>query len=748
MPIDPRKEFIETVQTAAEFAHTMKHEFVTLEHLLYSIIQHDSAKKLLSALEADVPKIDEELSVFLASGVITNLPSRGIPRLTQPSEAAIKKTSAMLQFSSRKSLDARDLLVRILEEDPEQSHAIAILHNHGITASLVKRYLSHGGTEISNGDSKEENTAVTNKKEAELILEKYCVNLNKQATEARIDPLIGRATEVNRMTQVIARRHKNNVVLVGEPGVGKTAVVEGLALKITRGEVPELLKETTIYSLDIGALIAGTKFRGEFEERMKQVLKALEFMSDSIVFIDEIHMIMGAGAGSNGSMDVANLLKPALSRGKIRCIGATTLEEFRKHFEKDRALLRRFKRIDIDEPSLADSKLILRGLREVYEKYHGLSFTDDALDAAVDLTYRYVTTGFLPDKAIDIIDNAGACQRILDTNLRKTILDVSDIEAEVAKVAKIPEKDMKEGEADKLRRLSTTLFKKVVGQKSAIDELVKGIMISRAGLRETDKTAGAYLFSGPTGVGKTEVAKAIAESMAMTLVRFDMSEYMEKHSVSKLIGSPPGYVGFADGAAGSGLLTGKIDSHPHCVLLLDEIEKAHPDIFNVLLQVMDHGSLTSADGKTVNFRNVILIMTTNAGAADAAKRAIGFGSPIRTDGDLTTINSTFAPEFRNRLDAIVRFNRLAPENITMIVSKFIDELNVRTAPRNVQVVLNDEAVEWLSKKGYDPDMGARPMKRLINNTINEPLAELMLFGSLMNGGTANVKVVDDKIVVE
>jgi ATP-dependent Clp protease ATP-binding subunit ClpA len=748
MPIDPRKEFIETVQTAAEFAHTMKHEFVTLEHLLYSIIQHDSAKNLLSALEADVPKIDEELAAFLASGVITNLPSRGIPRLTQPSEAAIKKTSAMLQFSSRKSLDARDLLVRILEEDPDQSHAIAILHNHGITASLVKRYLSHGGTEISNGDSKEESSAVTNKKEAELILEKYCVNLNKQASEARIDPLIGRATEVNRMTQVIARRHKNNVVLVGEPGVGKTAVVEGLALKITRGEVPELLKETTIYSLDIGALIAGTKFRGEFEERMKQVLKALEFMTDSIVFIDEIHMIMGAGAGSNGSMDVANLLKPALSRGKIRCIGATTLEEFRKHFEKDRALLRRFKRIDIDEPSLADSKLILRGLREVYEKYHGLSFTDDALDAAVDLTYRYVTTGFLPDKAIDIIDNAGACQRILDADLRKSILDVSDIEAEVAKVAKIPEKDMKEGEADKLRRLSTTLFKKVVGQKSAIDELVKGIMISRAGLRETDKTAGAYLFSGPTGVGKTEVAKAIAESMAMTLVRFDMSEYMEKHSVSKLIGSPPGYVGFADGAAGSGLLTGKIDSHPHCVLLLDEIEKAHPDIFNVLLQVMDHGSLTSADGKTVNFRNVILIMTTNAGAADAAKRAIGFGSPIRTDGDLTTINSTFAPEFRNRLDAIVRFNRLAPENITMIVSKFIDELNVRTAPRNVQVVLNDEAVEWLSKKGYDPDMGARPMKRLINNTINEPLAELMLFGSLMNGGTANVKVVDDKIVVE
>lgn len=749
---DARQEIVNTVHLAAQIAHEYGHEFLTLEHLLLATLRQQSVTDCLKALEIDQSGMTDTLTEFLQNGGFPV--SNTTPHPTSAFDEVVTRCVSSIMFS-RSAASSVNLLVHLLQFPDEDSHAVALLHRFGLTSLMVKKYLSHStapvggsaGGQTADGDGAPA-APINTKEEAEKLLEKYCVNLNKQATESRIDPLIGREDEVADMVRIVARRTKNNCILVGEPGVGKTAIAEGLALKIVRNEVPAIIAEATVYSLDIGNLVAGTKYRGDFEERMKQVLKALEYMENAILFIDEIHTIMGAGSGSQGSLDVANLLKPALAKGTLRCIGSTTMEEYRKHFEKDRALMRRFKRIDVHEPSVENTKLILRGLRESYEKFHGITFTDAALDAAVDLTSRYVTNAHQPDKAIDIIDYAGARQRVAPEETRKTVIDVPDIELEVSTVARIPAQTVEEDESKKLVRLENDLLSAVYGQDKAVQALVDAVFVSRADLREENKPSGSYLFAGPTGVGKTEMARQLAKTLGVPLIKFDMSEYMEKHSVSKLIGSPPGYVGFADGGSGSGKLTNEVEAHPYCVLLLDEIEKAHPDVFNILLQVMDDGKLTNSAGKTVSFRNVILIMTTNAGAKAASKRAIGFGSSEFNDAAGTAvINDTFSPEFRNRLDATVRFERLQPENVIRVVEKFIGELQGRTLRRNVTLVVDDAAKEWLAKKGYDPEMGARPLARIIHDSIKVPLSRLMLVGSAKDGGTVTVTVANDEIVV-
>jgi ATP-dependent Clp protease ATP-binding subunit ClpA len=599
---------------------------------------------------------------------------------------------------------------------------------------------------VSGASDNEEETQSTEPQgeQKESALAKYCVDLNAKSREGDIDPLIGRDSEVERCIQVLCRRRKNNPLLVGDPGVGKTAIAEGLARKIVAGETPEVLSKTTIYSLDMGALLAGTRYRGDFEERLKAVMTELEDHDDAVLFIDEIHTVIGAGATSGGAMDASNLLKPALQGGKLRCMGSTTYKEFRQHFEKDRALSRRFQKIDVNEPSVEDTIKILKGLKPYFEEHHGVKYTAEAIKTAVELSARYINDRKLPDKAIDVIDEAGAAQHLVAESKRRKSLGAKEIEAVVAKIARIPPKNVSKDDAEVLKDLEASLKRVVFGQDAAIDALSSAIKLARAGLREPEKPIGNYLFAGPTGVGKTEVAKQLADTLGVELLRFDMSEYMEKHAVSRLIGAPPGYVGFDQG----GQLTDGVDQHPHCVLLLDEIEKAHPDVYNILLQVMDHGSLTDHNGRTVSFRNVILIMTSNAGAAEQAKAAIGFGRDRREGEDTAAIERTFTPEFRNRLDAVISFSPLPKSVILQVVEKFVLQLEAQLMDRNVTIELTKPAAELLAEKGYDDKMGARPLGRVIQEEIKKPLAEELLFGKLAKGGVVRVSVKDGSLLLE
>lgn len=733
---------------ALKLAVNYQHEYATLEHLLHSIIDEDEIAEMMGALGIDPEAIQDRLAEFLRtgveSGIIPPIIQGEAPKTTTLFDKLVFRATATGRLSSKGRGDGFDLLISMLKERPQDSLAVALLHRSSISEMAVKQYvtaLKHqkiSETTIGGGAGEFKDRA-----EAESYLSQYAANLNKKAAEAKIDPLIGRENEIELAIQIFSRKKKNNPLLIGEPGVGKTAIVEGMAHLIINNRVPKVMANTIIYSLDIGALVAGTKYRGDFEERMNKVMKAMTMIPNSVLFVDEIHMIMGAGSTSGGSMDAANLLKPALSDGSLRLIGSTTFDEFRKHFEKDRALLRRFGKISIEEPSVDDAKRILKGLAKSYEDHHGVKYTTAALEAAVDLTNRYVTTGFLPDKAIDIIDMAGA-RLSIDDKRETNVLDVQEIEAEVSRVARIPEHTIKDDESFKLYNLDSNLRSVVFGQDEAIETLVDAVFIARAGLREENKPQGAYLFTGPTGCGKTEVAKQFASTLGIPLIKFDMSEYMEKHSVSKLIGAPPGYVGFEDGSGGSGQLTNAIEQSPHCVLLLDEIEKAHPDVFNLLLQVMDDGKLTNSSGKTVSFRNVWLIMTSNAGVREGSKAGIGFGSTtgFNTFNADEAINRMFSPEFRNRLDARMAFKPLTVDSIKQIANKFVGELASMVSDRKVKLVATENALLWLVERGYDVTMGARPMKRIIADHIKKPLSKLLILGEIGDSGckiTVDVK---------
>lgn len=744
----------EIIDRASDIANANIHEYVTLEHLLAALLVEPQIISVLQELEVDIGELSRDITSFHTSDVLPKAAVGQAARRTAGLTNAIQRAVARTMLNGKKRIGATDLLVALVEQADEDSHTYFFLAKYGVDVSSLKFAVSHPSSDeddedyddLEMDDDDEERLS-----KSERLLARYTVNLNSQALEGKIDPLIGRESEVASLILTTARRTKNNSVLIGEPGVGKTAVVEGLARKIVEGDVPDSIKTATVYSLDVSALMAGAKFRGDMEERLKQILKALEKVEQPILFIDEIHMIMGAGASSGGGgMDLANLLKPALAKGTLRCIGSTTYEEFRKYFEKDRALLRRFQRLDVNEPSVEDAKRILRGIASVYGEYHGVQYTEEALDAAVDLTHRYVTDRLLPDKAIDVIDVAGARQRILPEDEKTVSIGLDLIEAEVSRLARIPTNTVHEDESAKLQRLEVDLNANVYGQESAVEKVNDAIIAARAGLRSPDKPQACFLFTGPTGVGKTELAKQLSRTLSLPLLRYNMSEYMERHSVSKFIGSAPGYVGYGDGGAGSGLLINDIEKSPRCVLLLDEIEKAHEDIYKLFLQVMDEGILTSASGKVVNFQNVILIMTSNAGAADLQKSNIGFARDLddREGADDVEINRLFPPEFRNRLDAIVKFKSLNRSNMIHVVGKFITELNQLAASKNVNLVVDSEAMDWLATKGYDPKMGARPLARVIHNEIKKPLSREMLFGKLKSGGTASVSVQDGALVIQ
>nr|WP_234397783.1 ATP-dependent Clp protease ATP-binding subunit ClpA [Sneathiella glossodoripedis] len=671
-------------------------------------------------------------------------------RPTLSFQRVVQRALINVESSGREEVTGANVLVAIFSE--RESHAAYFLQKQEMTRLDAVQYISHGVAKAAGKDiprvvrgvdgvfqgENQESTQEEEKasSEASEALDAYCVNLNEKASKGKIDPLIGRQDEVERTIQILCRRSKNNPLLVGDPGVGKTAIAEGLAKRIVDGDVPEVLLAGVIYSLDMGTLLAGTRYRGDFEERLKAVMTELEGMDNAILFIDEIHTIIGAGATSGGAMDASNLLKPALASGAIRCIGSTTYKEFRSHFEKDRALLRRFQKIDVHEPSVPDSIKILKGLKPYFEEHHKVRYTADAIKSAVELSARYINDRKLPDKAIDVIDEVGAAQMLKPENRRKKTIGVKDVEDVVAKIARIPPKSVSKEDTESLRKLDVELKRVVFGQDAAIEALSSSIKLARAGLREPEKPIGNYLFSGPTGVGKTEVARQLASIMGVELVRFDMSEYMERHTVSRLIGAPPGYVGYDQG----GLLTDAIDQQPHAVLLLDEIEKAHPDLFNILLQVMDHGKLTDHNGKQVDFRNVVLIMTTNAGAHEMSKQAIGFGSGVREGEDEEAIKRLFTPEFRNRLDAVVPFGPLPPEVVSRVVEKFVLQLETQLQDRNVTLSLNDAAATWLAEKGYDQLNGARPLARVIQENIKKPLSEELLFGKLAKGGHVTITV--------
>ncbi|WP_296420821.1 ATP-dependent Clp protease ATP-binding subunit ClpA [Pseudooctadecabacter sp.] len=736
----------QSIHAALALANANKHELATLEHLLLALLDEPDAARVMQACSVNLDELRRTLEDFIEddlSTLVTEVEgSEAVP--TAAFQRVIQRAAIHVQSSGRTEVTGANVLVAIFAE--RESNAAYFLQDQDMTRYDAVNFIAHGVAKdpafgesrpVSGAPSMEDEAeATTEGSKDESALAKYCVDLNQKASEGDVDPLIGRAHEVERCVQVLCRRRKNNPLLVGDPGVGKTAIAEGLAKKIVEHEVPEVLSGTTIYSLDMGALLAGTRYRGDFEERLKAVMTEMEDHEDAVLFIDEIHTVIGAGATSGGAMDASNLLKPALQGGKLRCMGSTTYKEFRQHFEKDRALSRRFQKIDVTEPSVEDSIKILKGLKPYFEDHHQIKYTADAIKTAVELAARYINDRKLPDKAIDVIDEAGAAQHLVAESKRRKTIGAKEIEAVVAKIARIPPKNVSKDDAEVLKDLETSLKRVVFGQDKAIEALSSAIKLARAGLREPEKPIGNYLFAGPTGVGKTEVAKQLADTLGVELMRFDMSEYMEKHAVSRLIGAPPGYVGFDQG----GMLTDGVDQNPHCVLLLDEMEKAHPDVYNILLQVMDHGKLTDHNGRTTDFRNVIIIMTSNAGASDMAKEAIGFGRDKRTGEDTAAIERTFTPEFRNRLDAVVSFAPLPQDVILQVVEKFVLQLEAQLMDRNVSIELTKPAAEWLAERGYDEKMGARPLGRVIQEHIKKPLAEELLFGKLAKGGHIKVGV--------
>ncbi|MSP51250.1 MAG: ATP-dependent Clp protease ATP-binding subunit ClpA [Alphaproteobacteria bacterium] len=739
-----------TLHLALARANARQHEYATLEHMLLALTEDEDAVAVMQACNVEVPKlrealtryVDEELQNLVVDTDEDAKPTAGFQRV-------IQRALIHVQTSGRESVTGANVLIAIFSE--RESHAVYFLQQQDMTRLDAVSYMSHG---IAKRSGRPETRSVRGAEEqasGEHVVKKgaetltaYCINLNEKSLAGKIDPLIGREREIDRTIQILCRRTKNNPLFVGDPGVGKTAIAEGLARKIVHGEVPEVLKNATIFALDMGSLLAGTRYRGDFEERLKAVLTELEEYEGAILFIDEIHTVIGAGATSGGAMDASNLLKPALQGGQIRCIGSTTYKEFRNYFEKDRALLRRFQKIDVEEPSVEDAIKIMMGLKPYYEEFHKVRYTNDAVKASVELAAKYINDRKLPDKAIDVIDEVGASQMLVVEAKRKKTIGVKEIEDVIAKIARIPPKSVSKDDTESLRTLASDLKAVVFGQDKAIEALAAAIKMARAGLREGEKPIGSYLFSGPTGVGKTEVARQLAKIMGIEMVRFDMSEYMERHTVSRLIGAPPGYVGFDQG----GLLTDAIDQHPHAVLLLDEIEKAHPDLFNLLLQVMDHGKLTDHNGKTIDFRSVILIMTTNAGASEASKNAIGFGRGRREGEDEEAIKRLFTPEFRNRLDSVIQFAGLAPDVVALVVDKFILELEDQLADRSVAIELTNEARVWIATKGYDDLYGARPLARFIQENVKKKLADELLFGRLVKGGTVLIKLGNNELDFE
>ncbi|WP_454760691.1 ATP-dependent Clp protease ATP-binding subunit ClpA [Caulobacter segnis] len=746
----------ESLHRAVAYANQRKHEYATLEHLLLSLTDDEDAAGVMRACDVDLAALKKSLSnyldVELASLVVDDdedaKPTAGFQRV-------IQRAVIHVQSSGREEVTGANVLVAIFSE--RESHAAYFLQEQDMTRYDAVNFIAHGiakkagASETKNvkgasagSNSTEDDGEKPNTKTGGEALEAYCVDLNEKARQGKVDPLIGRANEVERAIQILCRRTKNNPLLVGDPGVGKTAIAEGLARKIVTHQVPEVLEGATIYSLDMGALLAGTRYRGDFEERVKQVVKELENHPNAVLFIDEIHTVIGAGATSGGAMDASNLLKPALASGSLRCMGSTTYKEFRQHFEKDRALVRRFQKIDVNEPTVEDTIKILKGLKTYYEDFHKLKYTAEALKVAVELSAKYITDRKLPDKAIDVIDEAGAGQMLLPESRRKKVLGVKEIEAVVAKIARIPPKSVSKSDTEALKELEADLKRAVFGQDEALLQLSSAMKLARAGLRDADKPIGSFLFSGPTGVGKTEAAKQLAQTLGIEMIRFDMSEYMERHTVSRLIGAPPGYVGYDQG----GQLTDAVDQHPHAVVLLDEIEKAHQDVYNILLQVMDHGVLTDSNGKKVDFRNVILIMTTNAGASDAQRQSIGFGRDKVVGEEEAALKRLFTPEFRNRLDAVVAFKPLTADIIRQVVQKFVMQMEAQLADRNVTISLTDDAADWLAKNGFDELYGARPLGRVIQEHIKKPLADDILFGRLVRGGHVTVVLENGKIAFE
>ena len=736
-------ELEQNLNEAFKLAHAQKHEFVTVEHLLLSLLENSDSLDLLNSNKVNIDQLRTDLEEFIGS--TTPKIEKGEVSEIQPTlgfQRVLQRAVFHVQSSGKSEVKGSNVLVAIFSE--KESQSVYLLEQQGLTRLDAVSYLSHGSSEKVNVEGDDSQTE-TNEPDSNTALEKFTLNLNKEALEGRIDPLIGRADEIERLTQILARRSKNNPLLVGESGVGKTAIAEGLAKLITEKKVPDLIKDSVIYSLDMGSLLAGTKYRGDFEERLKAVLKELENDESAILFIDEIHTIIGAGATSGGVMDASNLLKPALAKRGLQFVGSTTYKEFRGIFEKDRALSRRFQKIEIPEPSVDETIAILKGLKTRFEEHHDIKYTEGALKAAASLASKHINDRFLPDKAIDVVDEAGARQKLLTKSKRKKTISEIDIEKIVASIARIPEKTVSSSDKKSLEKLEENLKRVIFGQDQAVESLSSSIKLARAGLRVEEKPVGSFLFSGPTGVGKTEVSKQLAKIMGIEFVRFDMSEYMERHTVSRLIGAPPGYVGYDQG----GLLTESVSKHPHSVILLDEIEKAHPEVFNILLQVMDHGTLTDNNGRKADFRNTVVIMTTNAGAQDMSRASMGFQSQDHSSDATEMIKKTFSPEFRNRLDGIIQFNPLPVEVIKTVVDKFLVELQVQLDQQKVQLEVSDEVREWLIENGYDKNMGARPMERLIQDSIKKLLAEEILFGKLSKlGGIAYVDLKDGEISIE
>lgn len=729
-----------TLNDAFRLARDHRHELMTVEHLLLALLDNPEAAQALRACGLEFTQLKQELLSYVDRST-PSFDDESADTDTQPTlgfQRVLQRAVFHVQSSGNSEVTGANVLVAIFGE--QESHAVYLLNKHDITRLDVVHYLSHGMTKIddesSQTDSSDAETIEAQTEEQQSFLKRFCTNLNARAREGKIDPLIGRDFELERCIQVLCRRRKNNPLLVGEAGVGKTAIAEGLAHRIVADDVPEVMQNAVIYSLDMGGLLAGTKYRGDFEKRFKQLLKELAEQPDAILFIDEIHTIIGAGAASGGVLDASNLLKPLLSSGELKCIGSTTYTEYKNIFEKDRALVRRFQKIDVAEPSVDDTTRILQGLKERYEEHHGIRYTQPAIRAAAELSARYINERHLPDKAIDVLDEAGASQRLLPPSKRKKTIGVQDIESIIAKIARIPEQSVSRSDQQILKNLDRNLKLVVFGQDQAIDQLTAAIRLSRSGLGQEHKPIGSFLFAGPTGVGKTEITQQLAKVLGIEFVRFDMSEYMERHAVSRLIGAPPGYVGFEQG----GLLTDAVIKHPHCVLLLDEIEKAHSDIYNILLQVMDHGTLTDNNGRKADFRNVILVMTTNAGVQETVRQSIGFQQQDHAPDAMAEINRTFSPEFRNRLDGIVWFNHLNQEVIEQVVDKFICELQAQLDKKHVSLELEPAAIRWLAEKGYDKAMGARPMARVIQEHLKKPLANEILFGKLAHGGAVNVSV--------